>query len=219
MKITRFALFCIASALLFNFGQTQAATTVLSPTVNISIVNYDCGCIPDQWNPDAGMYVGGGGTEAGSTNSMMAAIFIRFELPTYIPGTDVTNADFVLKAVNDTWFPSSMDVATTDNGLDPSAIHVYNQPRPGQYLSSFSALAGEFIHLDLTAAVNAAYQHDGVITFFIWNEHDIYSYQQFDVNKELDLTISAVPEPETYGMLLAGLGLIGIKGRRARRSI
>ena len=29
-----------------------------------------------------------------------------------------------------------------------------------------------------------------------------------------DLTISAVPEPETYGMLLAGLGLMGFVARR-----
>ncbi|HEX5345046.1 MAG TPA: FxDxF family PEP-CTERM protein [Duganella sp.] len=31
-----------------------------------------------------------------------------------------------------------------------------------------------------------------------------------------DLSISAVPEPETYGMLLAGLGLIGVAARRRR---
>ena len=31
-------------------------------------------------------------------------------------------------------------------------------------------------------------------------------------------TIAAVPEPETYAMLLGGLGLIGLARRRARRA-
>lgn len=33
------------------------------------------------------------------------------------------------------------------------------------------------------------------------------------------VTVSAVPEPETYGMLLAGLGLIGFTARRRKRNI
>ena len=31
-----------------------------------------------------------------------------------------------------------------------------------------------------------------------------------------DLTVAAVPEPETYGMLLAGLGLVGFMARRRK---
>lgn len=34
---------------------------------------------------------------------------------------------------------------------------------------------------------------------------------------DLHLSVAAVPEPATYGMLLAGLGLVGYAGRRARR--
>jgi len=33
-----------------------------------------------------------------------------------------------------------------------------------------------------------------------------------------ELTITPVPEPETYGMLLAGLGLLGVVARRKMRS-
>jgi hypothetical protein len=31
-----------------------------------------------------------------------------------------------------------------------------------------------------------------------------------------DLAIAAVPEPETYGMLLAGLGVVGFLARRRK---
>jgi hypothetical protein len=33
-----------------------------------------------------------------------------------------------------------------------------------------------------------------------------------------NVSVSAVPEPETYAMLLAGLGFVGFMARRKRRS-
>lgn len=49
-----------------------------------------------------------------------------------------------------------------------------------------------------------------------------YSFGNLGAGKEIaigyDLTVSAVPEPETYAMMAAGLGLLGMMSRRRRRS-
>ncbi len=46
------------------------------------------------------------------------------------------------------------------------------------------------------------------------NGHSIYTFAKFDSLTE----VAAVPEPETYAMLLAGLGLIGTMSSRRRRT-
>lgn len=45
------------------------------------------------------------------------------------------------------------------------------------------------------------------------------SYVGFEANWMLEGTMTTVPEPETYAMLAAGLGLVGAAVRRRRRSV
>ena len=41
----------------------------------------------------------------------------------------------------------------------------------------------------------------------------------FAINySELDVRVAAIPEPETYAMLLAGLGLLGFAARRRKQT-
>jgi hypothetical protein len=42
--------------------------------------------------------------------------------------------------------------------------------------------------------------------------------QQNDIGLSYITTISVVPEPETYAMLLAGLGVVGAMSRRKKRN-
>ncbi len=45
-----------------------------------------------------------------------------------------------------------------------------------------------------------------------------YSAIEVGMMRDLGYTVTAVPEPETYAMLLAGLGLIGSIARRRRQA-
>ncbi|MBV6322172.1 PEP-CTERM sorting domain-containing protein [Duganella violaceipulchra] len=46
----------------------------------------------------------------------------------------------------------------------------------------------------------------------------MYGYTNFDIAID-NVTIAAVPEPSTYGMLLGGMGLVGWMARRKARSV
>ncbi|WP_229213571.1 PEP-CTERM sorting domain-containing protein [Duganella sp. BJB488] len=215
----RFPLTCIASALLCTFGPAQAATSSLSPSENMTFINFDCGCIPSPWDPDAGFRKAAGGTAAGGTNWMVSTIFVRFKLPTYVAGSDVTNADLVLMALSTPDQPSPLGLYVTGNSVDPWSVHRDDQPygQPGTEVAFISAAAGVDTHVDLTSVVNAAYHNDGVVTFLLGDYYGHYNYQYFASDKTLDLTISAVPEPATYAMMLAGLGLMAAAVRRRQR--
>jgi PEP-CTERM motif len=48
--------------------------------------------------------------------------------------------------------------------------------------------------------------------------HDLNAWEEIDsVTLSGSLTVSAVPEPETYAMMLAGLGLLGFAARRRKQ--
>ncbi|SCY29970.1 PEP-CTERM protein-sorting domain-containing protein [Nitrosospira sp. Nl5] len=72
-------------------------------------------------------------------------------------------------------------------------------------LSRFD-LGPEFGGTGLTAPLGA-----GNYTMFMSETHAVVDYQ-------MDFNVSAVPEPETYAMLLAGLGLLGAMARRKKTS-
>ncbi|MDQ3186270.1 MAG: FxDxF family PEP-CTERM protein [Pseudomonadota bacterium] len=76
----------------------------------------------------------------------------------------------------------------------------------GDILSRF-ALGPEFGGTGLTAPLDA-----GNYTMFLSETAAVVDYR-------MDLNVSAVPEPETYAMLLAGLGLIGATARRKKTSL
>ncbi len=86
---------------------------------------------------------------------------------------------------------------------------------------------GNLVHRDTTTAnITTTAQEffftgfKGIDTFTIEIDADTFAG---DANKGLywgigSVTVSAVPEPEAYAMLLAGLGLVGAMARRRQRS-
>ena len=58
-----------------------------------------------------------------------------------------------------------------------------------------------------------------VSVFFSDGSFGTASLVQQDWNVGQDLVIGAVPEPETYAMLLAGLGLLGFAARRRQQNV
>jgi hypothetical protein len=51
-----------------------------------------------------------------------------------------------------------------------------------------------------------------------YNFGNLAKGKQISIGYDVVITAAPVPEPETYGMLLAGLGLIGVAARRRRRA-
>lgn len=218
MQLSKSLIIGITSALLFSASQAQASTATLTPTANISIVYFDCGC-----NPPGGFYTAPGGDGAGATNYMSSRVYLQFMLPSYVAGTDITNADFVFQVLSDRdpyYLPymTPLGVYQVGNNYDPNNIDPYNPPsaQGGALISSFVAASGDYVHTNVTAIVNDAYHHGGMVSLLIGDHNYTYNFQQFSIAKTLDLTISAVPEPASYAMLMAGLGLMGVAARRRK---
>ncbi len=55
--------------------------------------------------------------------------------------------------------------------------------------------------------------YSGVVTFGVANDQDGYNPSQLEVRN-----VMAVPEPETYAMMLAGLAMVGAIARRRART-
>jgi hypothetical protein len=109
----------------------------------------------------------------------------------------------------------------------------------GTYRGGFSGVdwglvnAGPFINLQnyvyWSAVINPAdptqewrhfYTLDGRMSYRLVEEPDVYAWAvaDGDIAGVASLAVSHAPEPETYAMLLAGLGVLGFVARRNKRS-
>lgn len=115
--------------------------------------------------------------------------------------------------------------ATFDLGGLASAVGGFMNYAPGYGTPLISALAADGVTVlesyDLAALapiVTPGGLNDGEFRGIFRSEADI-AYFQISGSYLImhDLTVSAVPEPETYAMLLAGLGILGFAARRRKQ--
>lgn len=196
------SIFLVASL----FGTSTIAQTI-APSYNVSVYSYK--------NVDqtyGGLYLGNAG------DGEIARLYEFFQLPNYTAGTVITSATFnfyydgpYLNAAG------PHDLYITSNTWNGSTITWANQPGPvGGVITSFNLTAIGLVTVDLTSSVNAAYQSGGPFSFLVKSpiEGSTKNDWRYVSGESLIVTIAAVPEPETYLMLLLGIGLVGIAIRR-----
>ena len=59
---------------------------------------------------------------------------------------------------------------------------------------------------------NGVIQFDGILTSITWTNPIFENWYGFTVG----VPVAAIPEPETYALMLAGLALLGARARRHR---
>nr|WP_229213374.1 MULTISPECIES: DNRLRE domain-containing protein [unclassified Duganella] len=209
MKFLKWAAIGLISAAALN-APAQAATTTVASSLSLSF-----GFGNDWFVSD-----GSAGTWAGCTNWSCTWMLERFVLPAYIPGTSITNANFLLHTPSEQVSMSPLGVYEIADSWNESTLTRTQHPDERKYsteIMTFIPRPGD-LSLDITSAVNKAYHGDGVLTLMVASTGAEKDEIWIVPGRYLALNISAVPEPETYAMTLLGLGLVGVAARRKRRA-
>lgn len=165
----------------------------LTPTENYTLANVNDPERLFDYYPDGNM--------AGNTNAGEFSILNRFTLPAATPGSNVTRAIYVLRSSTGA---ATDEASSADDTSDfrlgvyvvantPSVPDMTIQTRPvakGTPLASFHPQQDAELHLDITAAVNAAYHGDGVISLLVGTTDPRYVMGAFPTDKSLIITIA-----------------------------
>lgn len=144
-------------------------------------------------------------------------LYEKFILPAYDPSVTLTSGLL--------WTPitaRSMEVYLTDGTW--VSFNYYTAPNPiGGLVAKTATNISQKKPIDLTEYLNKAYKNGTPVGFMMKSSIEGQNWTDFtgfpSGAQTLSLTFtSAVPEPETYAMLLTGLGLMGFIVRRKRKS-
>lgn len=144
-------------------------------------------------------------------------LYEKFILPAYDPSLTLTSGLL--------WTPTtgrSMEVYLTDGNW--VSFNYYTAPKAiGGLVAKTATDKKQNKPIDLTEYLNKAYKNGTPVGFMMksaiegqnWTDATIFPSGA----QKLSLTFtSAVPEPETYAMLLTGLGMMGFIIRRRRKA-
>ena len=196
---------CVA-AIMPAASQAAVEEISLSSSKHLSTF-YNNGTTNTYDNGGVGAVFGGGYTR----------LYEKFILPAYDPSVTLTSGLL--------WTPitsRSMEVYLTDG--DWVSFNFYTAPKTiGGLVAKTATNINQNKPIDLTEYLNKAYQNGTPVGFMMksaiegqnWTDATIFPSGA----QKLSLTFtSAVPEPETYAMFLAGLGLMGFILRRKQKS-
>lgn len=126
---------------------------------------------------------------------------------------------------------------TIANG-DWVTVDFQGMPQPGEGYSSIEFILRDtltFANLDLWAGYQTpgwgtsyfstrtvtglAVGHDYQVTVYGWGDPMSSATGSYELTLTAQGNLAPVPEPETYAMMLAGLGLLGLAARRRRQTL
>ena len=183
-----------------------SAPKVLSWTPALFVVDSDAGTLTSEtlvtitanagWNlkkfsfSEGGIYEGGTITDPGTSTILVKADGYAKVTPLF---SSAIQHNFATGNITTATFDAP---SNTDNGF-----------------GHWSALASP---ITVNAAVSQV-QFNAKDNLYAWASADGYSYIQMKAANLMIETVSAVPEPEAYTMVLAGLAAIGLVARRRRQ--
>lgn len=145
-------------------------------------------------------------------------------LQDYTVGTALTDANFISFTYTSAIFPTGLSFVTDANatisGILPAvgdaalSLAGLTDLGSGLGLYSFTTLGNGAWTLALNGTSFDEHRERGEHSSRFRHHHDEHNDDQCDDGCRL----SPIPEPESYAMLLAGLGLMGFVARRRRRS-
>jgi hypothetical protein len=221
---TNFTILAVVVSVLLILPTGVTAADVIIPAVEDSLINST-----DNTNNNTGQYADLLASETGPANGYWGS-WIKFDLSP-LSGQSVGTAYLELTTFfNHSSTPIAHQVysSSNDNWLEGS-ITGLNQPSESTLTSlditTIPDINGVY-RWDVSAAVNGADGRDnGILSLFIRPETypDFASRGPHFRSSEADmgvpiLRVTAVPEAETYAMLLAGLGLVGFIVRRRKQT-